>query len=387
MLKLGEKIISDLYLGDKRIAKAFLGDKLVYKAREPIFVEYIEFDGASWIDTDISYQDCTVECGLTCPATSDRKLMGWASNAGTYWGITNGQFELGGGFVLTESDTTKYSEVKIEVTISDKRYVTLSHAGNSVNREGNIGTGTYNYTIGALPNTYSYGFTGNLYFHKFISPDGVLIQDLRPCIHPNGTVCFYDMVTKKYFYNQGTGTLKSSGRFVKSILFDGASYIDTGIAHQTCTVKTRIRFEKTSVRQYMGFSFGNAHYWGSNASNLLSVGSQSLTTAQADATVMNDVTIEYNTDDISAPTETLIVNGNSITVTGNNVLDNTYKIGTSNKSYVVTAEVESNAIYIAGELIQDLRPYVDEDGIPCFYDTVTNVKFYNNGTGTLSYTE
>ena len=36
MLKLGEKIISDIYLGDKKIAKVFLGDKLVYQANKPI---------------------------------------------------------------------------------------------------------------------------------------------------------------------------------------------------------------------------------------------------------------------------------------------------------------------------------------------------------------
>lgn len=45
MLKLGEKIISDIYLGDKKIAKVFWGDKLVYQANKPIFLDYISFDG------------------------------------------------------------------------------------------------------------------------------------------------------------------------------------------------------------------------------------------------------------------------------------------------------------------------------------------------------
>lgn len=34
-----------------------------------------------------------------------------------------------------------------------------------------------------------------------------------------------------------------------------------------------------------------------------------------------------------------------------------------------------------GELVQDLRPCRDEDGVPCLYDTVTNEYFYNKGTG------
>lgn len=583
-LKFGEKIINQLYLGDKRIAKAFLGDKLVYKSREPIFLEYIEFDGASWIDTGISYQDCTVECGLTCPATSDRELMGWASYASTYWGITNSQLELGGGVVLTESDTTKYSEVKIEVSISDKRYVTLSHAGNSVNREGNIGTGTYNYAIGALPNTYSYGFTGNLYFHRFISPDGVLIQDLRPCIHPNGTVCFYDMVTKKYFYNkgsgtltagnkisfvdyiafdgdsyidtlfkpnphttrtvldcmlldntssggqgifgsrpyttssidsmniwfntsdapkklrfdctgnyqtlntniiditqrllidcldnsatvngvtysanvdksnttylnysmylgnfnnvgkpytkgckmnvyrftiydngvliqdlkpcifngvacfydmvtgnlfynQGTGTLKASGRFVKSILFDGASFIDTGITHQTCDVECCIRFEENGTRQLMGFGSSTGQYWGKPANSVILEG-----LSGTNVTDKTNVVINFNTDDTTAPTIIRSADGRTSAVSvGKSMSYIPYTIGCLRGSatstvmqYAFTGEVWSNKFTIGGEVVQDLRPYVDEDGVACFYDTITNVKFYNMGTGTLSYTE
>ena len=47
MLKLGEKIINQIYLGDKKIAKAYLGDKLVFQSDKPIFVEYIESDGNS----------------------------------------------------------------------------------------------------------------------------------------------------------------------------------------------------------------------------------------------------------------------------------------------------------------------------------------------------
>lgn len=571
MLKLGNKIISDLYLGDKRIAKAFLGAKLVYEKilGQPIFLDYIEFDGNSWIDTGISYQDCTVECGLTCP-TSDRQLMGWASYASTYWGITNSQFELGGGSVLTNSDTTKYSEVKIEVAISDKRYLTLSHNGNSIKRQGNVGSETYNYVIGAVPNTYSCGFIGNLYFHRFISPDGELIQDLRPCLHPKTLkACMYDMVTEKYFYNQGTGTLtagnkvsfvdyisfdgeswidveyipssntrvvgkvsftqwhpiaganyifgvfgnsanfgfnvgsartilnvpwgnssgisfsndnlfgqvysfdiskngayidgvlkiaksqltqeftatksffvgwsngtstqklvgnvypmqiyendvlekdlrpciinnvaglydmvtgkfhtnigtgtlKASGRFVQSILFDGASFIDTGIAHQTCTVECDIRFEETGTRQLMGFGAGTGQYWGAGASGTFDYMSgtnaldRTLVVLNVDIT---DITITVNADGVIRKS-----------TKGSQITQLTYRIGgaptgVASTSYWSTCEVWGNKFTVNGEVVQDLRPYVDEDGIPCFYDMVTNVKFYNKGTGTLSYTE
>lgn len=41
----------------------------------------------------------------------------------------------------------------------------------------------------------------------------------------------------------------------------------------------------------------------------------------------------------------------------------------------------------AGELVLNWRPFVDADGVPCFYDTVSKTNKYNLGTGTLTFTE
>ena len=41
----------------------------------------------------------------------------------------------------------------------------------------------------------------------------------------------------------------------------------------------------------------------------------------------------------------------------------------------------------AGQLVLDWRAFVDADGKPCFYDTVSKTNKYNLGTGTLTYTE
>jgi hypothetical protein len=366
------------------------------------FVDYIAFDGASWIDTGISYQDCTVECGLICPADSGRELMGWSSSASTYWGITNGQFELGGGFVLTKSDTTKYSEVKIEVAISDKRVLTLSHAGNSIKRQGGVGTGTYNYAIGAMPNSYSYGFIGNLYFHRFISPDGVLIQDLRPCVVA-GEACFYDMVTGKVFTNAGTGTLKANGRFVESIVFDGASYIDTGIIgrsgisaeynvyipssniEKANVLLTGSRISSGDTRFYLGVvihPYGKC--WG------LGIGTDYY---QAKNIPTGDKYYYIQANTSSSGGE-LIVDGETVATTTatidtglNMYMGGVNNYGTPRLSGSEGLKFTYYKLYHDGTLLQDLRPYVDENGTACFKDVVTNTLFYNQGTGTLGYTE
>ena len=177
---------------------------------------------------------------------------------------------------------------------------------------------------------------------------------------------------------------QAGGRFVKSILFDGASVIDTGIAHQTCDIECDIRFEETGTRQLMGFGTATGHFWGAGATGIFDymTGTNAL-----DRTL---VTINVNATDINI---TVNADGKSRTGSkGNSLSSLKYGIGAaptgvSSSSYWCTCEVWGNKFYIGGELIQDLRPYVDENGVACFKDVVTGNIFYNQGTGTLGYTE
>lgn len=50
----------------------------------------------------------------------------------------------------------------------------------------------------------SYG-TFALYYFTIKNSVGELIIDLRPCLDASGVACLYDTVSKKYFYNAGTG--------------------------------------------------------------------------------------------------------------------------------------------------------------------------------------
>ena len=38
-----------------------------------------------------------------------------------------------------------------------------------------------------------------------IYDNGVMVRDLWPCYDPDGVVCLYDKVEKKYYYNAGSG--------------------------------------------------------------------------------------------------------------------------------------------------------------------------------------
>ena len=599
MLKLGEKIISDIYLGDKKIAKVLLGNKLVYQSGQPIFLEYIEFDGASWIATEIKpifgdELEITAQIGeavagknyvLFGTGTSSIQFTGLIETNrvfNRYFGSTAGRstgqdsskifhtylFKNDGsvyqnGKLITSPFTVTEATVNSNLTIGTRGYDTEYWLGNissvklisavgavkldlrpCIDPKGvvcfydmvskkyfyNKGTGTLtagnvikfvdyivfdgnsyidtgykpnsnssvsvtynphynsvfscifgtqdstdtnrfyalisstlyrlqvnscksstayfgisenglvtnsngtftskqqkvelkidnynkqiaiksdeltktynteqyssthhtpecNYSMllgdrssGGVPST-SNKFKGEIYGFE-IRESGELIQDLKPCV-VNGEACFYDTVTGKIFTNAGTGTLKANPRFVTSILFDGNSYIDTGIAHQTCIVECDIRFENTGTRQLMGFGTSTAQYWGAGATGTFDY------VNNTDATVKNNLVIQFNTDNPTAPTKIMFLNGTQIggVSTGSSISNYTYIIGaagTNVKSYYMTGEVWGNKFTANGVVIQDLRPYVDADGVACFKDVVTGNLFYNQGTGTLGYTE
>lgn len=48
-------------------------------------------------------------------------------------------------------------------------------------------------------------------------------------------------------------------------------------------------------------------------------------------------------------------------------------------------KIYRSTIYIGGELVQDLVPALDPNGIPCFFDHVTGEPFYNVGTAAFNY--
>lgn len=206
MLKLGEKIINQIYLGDKKIAKAYLGDKLVFQSDKPIFVEYIESDGNSYIDTKQYIRD-GVTLEIIAQGLGDQGLVysfdqDWQGasfkDTGSQW-FANGTYFAGSSLNKTkiESSWSGVSQDYTNIVTINGETATYKRTGRSFN-DLLLFAGK-NYLV---PQTL---WKGRIYSYKLYK-NNVLIQDLRPCIDSNGVVCMYDMVTKEYFYNAGTGT-------------------------------------------------------------------------------------------------------------------------------------------------------------------------------------
>ena len=387
MLKLGEKIINQIYLGDKKIAKVFLGDNLVYQSGQPILLDYIKFDGNSWIDTEIKpifgdELEITAQIGEAV-AGKNYVLFGTGTSSIQFTGLIESNRVFNRYFGTTAGRSTGQDSSKIFHTYLFKNDGSVYQNGKLITSPFTVTEATVNSNLTIGTRGYvNEGWLGNISNAKLLSADGAVKLDLKPCI-VNGVAGFYDMVTGKIFTNAGTGTLKASGRFVTSILFDGASWIDTGVKYQTCTVKTETKFSLTGTRQLMGFSGASPiHYWGCNTSGYL----DPLTSVSG--LEFKEIEVAYNKDNADNKTLTLTADGKSAVKTGKMDTTNSYLIGCLNtSSYFAQCEVKYNEIYVNGELIQDLRPYVDENGKIYFKDLVTGDLFYNKGTGTLGYTE
>ena len=182
----------------------------------PRFVEYIEFDGNSWIDTGFTQQTCRIEFGVEfINHNNASQYMGFhVSNTG-FWGIARKGVKEFYPHVQ-KAYPYQYNDVIINFDATDTKKPVLTLT---------IGNTTSSPVVGTLVNTNTtyvmggvkYGSTINsnnfmkVHYNRIYNANNELIQDLRPCLDGNNVACMYDMVTGTYFYNQGTGEFIAGG--------------------------------------------------------------------------------------------------------------------------------------------------------------------------------
>lgn len=165
-------------------------------------LEYIKSNGTQYIDTGV-LQNTIKKYELvwmgdeTSVPTLGGKSGGWgfkdslisylyAGNA-IYYSSGNGNFVRMNG-----TTGVKYTEIYNNGTLS-------------VNGQtGNIGTLQKNINLTIFYGGGKYG-NGKIYSMKIYDQSMNLIRDFLPVKDSSGVVCLYDNVSKKYFYNQGTG--------------------------------------------------------------------------------------------------------------------------------------------------------------------------------------
>lgn len=392
------------------------------------YVDYLEGDGASWIDTNIMpnfsmsfYCDYTLDSYNTVAFGAGESIRSYGvyqtTNRVVYGGIENLSFkELKYGDRYINLLTPKGYEV---TDITDGRNVKGNY---SFTPSGNINRNmTLFAELRSVDGVAQSIGRQKIYEFKILNGN-VLIMHLRPCLDTKGVPCMYDEVSKKYFYNKGTGTFKykktlrdfqpvldsnnipclldkiknkfyynKSGevfktkeKVVKKLPFiktDGASYIDTGLKPSSIIGGT-LEIKCGSVE------------WGSawNSIAVFGCGRGADTGDTPNFGVWNNYVRQFKgfeTTENTKDGENVIYKGTNINAS---VEKNIYigAINGNNGAYYGSTNANFPIYYFKiwnseGTLIQHLIPILDENNNVGMYDKVSDQFFYNQGTGTFGY--
>lgn len=175
----------------------------------------------------------------------------------------------------------------------------------------------------------------------------------------------------------------------------GTQYIDTNYGiRDLLTIRAVAELSFTNTAVYRVLLFGGKSYkffFGINPQNKVEY--------QAGGSVTNtNVLVSMNTKylfDMNVPASTFIVQevGGDTIVQLNSIVKQSYVINTSGTlfGYKETAEVKrvpmtiySFKLYDNDTLVRDMIPVLDENGVACMYDRITDAFFYNAGTGNFT---
>lgn len=411
-IKLGEKILRDMYLGDKRIVKAYFGEKLVFEADKPIFVDYIESTGTQWIDTEyiMTSDNQEVECefqytdssGTQCLSGTlpgaNRGITPYTNNDG-YFYVHTGQPAV---LKFTNFDYSVKHSLYVKAVVGQGVYGKLDNTEQTtttvlttINKSNAYFLFCRNNGVNNKPDT-SY-FKGRIYRFK-MKDDGVVVRDLKPCLHPKTfEACMYDTVSHKYFYNKGTGNFIPAPRFVEYLESDGNQWIDTQYIISSENIKLNIKTNISTLEtlktlcgsQIDGYNgFGGLIYYNSSYGGLgVCVGTNYNNNTYSPITAGVDYEIEHTANNGVA---TLTKNGvkNTTTYTGTLISNNTWYLFWSNggtSAYKIKAKIYYARLEDNGVVVRDLRPCLDSNNVACMYDMVTGTYFYNKGTGEFKH--
>ena len=416
------------------------GDLEGVKADEINYVDYLESDGASWIDTGIMTNENT-QIEVTCQLVARENYRSWfgSDKISAGWQVTdgNGVFRLQGNAVTVvgELRTNLYGK---KVWKMDTSKVVIGEKIFFVNIDGvdkAEGTITKNENStktlklfashvegDVIRSDIEYSIKGRIYDFK-VHMDGQLKMHLKPCLDTEGIPCMYDEVSKQYFYNQGSGTfgykkelrdfqpvLDSNGvpclmdKINKKYYYDKNgkgfgcdgysgvsylkgdynSYIDTGlIANEMHGYKIEIKFKRVTT-----YSIGNQLVFGSSNGGFDNASTnahlrynyyaypQGLSCSDEDTTAMYNPSVDTILD-IDFTINTPTSNVSFYLFAGNS---HDTPLGTCDATIYYWKVYDTN-----NNLIQHLIPAIDTNGSIGMYDLVTETFHYNQGTGTFSY--
>ena len=374
-------------------------------------VEYLQSSGTQYIDT-----------GYKPNNTTEYEIVGYMNPSGVF-GVSrwSGEptYDTFGAHSITANPLDYYGRyssnkyLNLPSSVFSKQIV-WKHTSTNISIKNVIDGTSYvnqNIVTDVFQSTYNlwiFGFNnmGTILSRSVgckintfkIWDNGVLIRDFIPCIDPLGVACMYDLVGKKPYYNQGTGTFTTGRKIipVEYIESTGTQYIDTGVREDTTCVINMQATQSTNTTQVFltNNTAGVRTKWfgSSGTTNYYSVGGSTgvssvsattkkecvVTFTNMYSTTGGSVSFYFKDDPANVYTRSDTVSG-SITLT--NIC-----VGSSVSLYPSYIKLFGLKIYNASNvLLRDYIPCKDENNIGYMFDKVTHSAYLNAGSGSFTY--
>ncbi len=387
-----------------------------------IELDYIESTGTQYINTGITQAQSInnyayeIEYQYTNINANDSSLYG-ASTATTngyaqiYKVANSNNNSVWGGYPNSDSKlyrTVGTNKVKDKIIVDMKndtinRYYDNTNHIATIDYDLNKKTNLSNYLFAFHRNGAEQKAVAKIYELRVWSDDR-LIQYLIPVIRKSdGEVCMYDLVSKSYFENKGTGnfipgTIKNLSKGYTQLDYlktTGAQVIDLGIkANQDTGIDMKYKVTKYQSNlarglvpfgarenylknQFMIFSPVNSGHqfiycygdevWAKDRPNILNKDIEvSIRGNVWDSTEIGKHTFTYKK--FETPKNMSLFKSNA------SLVENDFNF-----------IIYYTKLYDKSKIIMYLIPMLDDNKEPCMYDVINNRGYYNIGTGTFTY--
>lgn len=375
---------------------------------QPIWLEYLQSDSSAFIDTGVSGNNNNLSLNMTFYI---EKFFEYGGIFGNYIDENTNVFRVicaeDANRIFYNANTRAGNAAARSATNFFGRKHTLRLEKTKLTLDGvasgmiNV-NGTANDTNIALFNRSSANPFANvrdigLKIYSCQMYDGdVMIRDFRPCLHPKTLEpCMYDMVTKNYFFNAGTGQFKYEYTFdtLEYIESTGTQWLDTGLYLDSYRIIIEAQGTETPPSTYSILCSHLRDYAAcalfAYSSDVWGLQSSALTTASLFEKTKLDATFDIVD---GFPHTALTINGeiteyqraNTPPYPRHNIeIFNAQASTHVNKEFV--GRVYGFQIYSPdGNLLMDAKPCLYTKTFEvCMYDAVSNQYLYNQGTGSF----
>lgn len=373
-----------------------------FKWKLPNQLEYLGVDGNQWIDTGFAPSSNTRVVGSVL-------FDKWLGNANYIFGVygDNANFGFNVGSARGYFNVPWYNNagLRVSVTPSLNTIFNFDISKDGMITNGNLFTdpllaSTFQAErtmfIGWCNGTTQNKMSGRIYTHKIYEND-VLIQYLIPAFDEDLTVCMYDLVSRKYYYNQGSGTFKGyfedGSQLVSYLSATGTQWIDTGIIPlmgDELELKN-VQCKKKSSGMQTVFSAGTGSH---QLIILVADGGYSDRAsfykyfASGGAKNINPPNYLNNPTKIKIDSEGNVFYNDAFIIQSppEKETDSSLRLFyRANNSQPMTGNIGAVNLKRNDEFVINLVPVVKSDGTACMLDLVSKNYFVNQGSGSFNY--